>query len=164
MDEEKMWRAALSLTAGWLWKRVKSLFKKKPLPFEEIKRQANILVIDDEPLDGLLTGIRTSGWNINQVKDIDNLDAEVLKKADIIFVDYKNVGTILTASEEGVGLLKLLKRKYPNKHFIFFSGYAGFIPGYEVHNMADGWIQKHSDLHIYIERIEIAAQKVYANR
>jgi hypothetical protein len=166
MDQEAIWKAAFSIAISTIKSTsvtvYKKVFKKKPLSIEEIKRQTQVLFIDDESFDFLLENIRQSGWNVKQKKEIDNLDIEEIKNADIIFIDYKDVGTILTPSEEGIGLLKALRHKYPNKHLIFYSGYAGFIPGHEIHDIANGWISKNADPYVYIERIESTARKIYA--
>lgn len=162
--EETFYTAAIKFAWTGIKARFVGFFKKKPLELEEIKKRAQILLVDNEPLESLMSNIRQAGWNVKQLREIENLDSEVLKNADIIFVDYKDVGAILTPTEEGIGLLKVLKRKYTDKHIIFFSGYAGFIPGHEFHDIADGWIQKNADPYIYIERIEEAAREIYDKR
>jgi DNA-binding NarL/FixJ family response regulator len=161
---EAFYSAAIKAAWGGGSAVLKKIFKKKPLSIEEIKKRAQVLFIDDESYDSLLESIRGAGWNVRQVKEIYNFDSEEVKNADVIFVDYKDVGIALTPTEEGIGLLKTLKRKYPEKHFIFYSGYAGFIPGHEIHDIADGWIPKNSDPYVYVERIEMAAKKVYDGR
>lgn len=168
MDEEKIWAAFFRVALEEAKSGAKSIFswilRRKKLTLEEIKQQARILFIDDESFESLLTNIRDAGWNVRQIDDLKNFDSEDIKLSDIIFVDYKDVGKSLTPSEEGIGLLKQLKIRYPDKHIIFYSGYAGFIPGNEIHNIADGWIQKHSDPYVYIERIEKAAKSIYEKR
>lgn len=159
--EEAFYTALIKTAFNGAKSIVRSIFKKKPLSFDEVKKQTRVLLIDNEPLQSLVHDINAAGWNAKQINEVENMDSEDLKNADIIFVDFKDVGQVLTPSEEGIGLLKLLKRKYPQKHFIFFSGFAGFIPGQEIHDIADGWIQKHADLHVYIERIEMAAKNIY---
>lgn len=160
-----MWKAAFSVALTTVKSVVvgiyRKVFKKKPLSIEEVKRLTQVLFIDDESFDSLLNNIRDSGWNVKQKQDIDNLDAEDIKNADIIFIDYKDVGIKLTPTEEGIGLLKAMRNKYPNKRLIFYSGYAGFIPGHEIHDIANGWISKNADPYVYIERIESEARKVY---
>lgn len=158
------WEANLSTAfkvGRWVKEHWRQIF---PLKIEEIKKRAQVLIIDDELQDPIVRAIQQAGWNVRQVHDVDNLDDSVVKQADIIFVDYKNVGMALTPTEEGIGLLKTLKRKYPRKHFIFFSGYAGFIPGHMIHEDADSWIAKNSDHYIYIEHIEQAATRIYGGK
>lgn len=158
---EAFFGALIKYTIGQVPRLWRFAFGKKPLSLEEIKKRTQVLFVDDESLDHILTNITQAGWNVRQIKDIQNLDSSEVCAADIIFVDYKNVGTALTPSDEGIGLMKALKRKYPKKHIIFCSGYAGFIPGHEVHGIADGWIPKNADPYVYVERIEAAAYHIY---
>jgi hypothetical protein len=120
-----------------------------------------VLFVDDEDFNVRLTTIREAGWNVNQIKDIINFNYEEVRTANIIFMDYMGVGQILTPSEQGIGLIKTLKKRYPEKHIIFYSGYAGFIPGHEIHSIADGWIHKHSDAYVYIDQIEASSRKIH---
>lgn len=143
---------------------VKNRFQKKEYSIEEIKKSAKILFIDDEDSSSKLSVIRNAGWNVNQINEVTNFDSEDIKSADIIFMDYVGVGKILTPKEEGIGLLKSIKKRYPNKFIIFYSGYAGYIPGNEVHSIADAWINKHDDSFVYIDQIEAAAKKIYGTR
>ena len=160
--EEAFYVAAFKVGFNFLKKPFVKFFKKEPLSIDEIKKRTQIVFIDDEPLESLLVNIREAGWNVRQVNEINNFDSDELRNADIIFIDYKGVGLKLAPSEEGIGLVKAIKVKYPEKQVVFFSGYAGFIPGHEVHDIADDWIQKNSDPYVYIERIEIIAKKIYA--
>lgn len=159
---EAFFSALIKAIPNWviqIWRKIR---KKKQPSLEEIKRSVRILFVDDESVDHLINNISQAGWNVSYTNEISNLDSDEIKNADIIFLDYKNVGVKLTPTEEGIGLLKAIRKKYPNKHLIFYSGYAGFIPGHEVHGIADDWIQKNSDPYVYIDRIEDAAKKIYA--
>ncbi|MES2437139.1 MAG: hypothetical protein V4519_03925 [Patescibacteria group bacterium] len=148
-------------TGNWL---KKVLTKKKIPSIEEIKRSTKVLFVDDEDFSTRLNIIRGAGWNVQQIKDVTNFDSEDIKNADIIFMDYIGVGKILTPSEEGIGLLKKIKSRYPEKFLIFYSGHAGYIPGHEFHSFANAWIDKHSDPYVYIDQIEVAAIKKYESK
>ncbi len=138
--------------------------KKKLLSIEEIKKRTNVLFVDDEDLGTLLDVIRDAGWDVRQVNDITDFNSEGVKKADIIFMDYIDVGKVLTPKEEGIGLLKGIRKRYPEKFLIFMSGYAGFIPGHEFHSIVNAWIDKHADPFMYIDQIEAAARKIHDPR
>jgi len=162
--EEAFFLALIKFLFGWAVKLFGKIFKKKPFSLEEIKRRARVLFVDDESVYYLISNINQAGWNVSHVSEITNFDSDEIRNADIIFLDYKNVGVKLTPTEEGIGLLKVIRKKYPEKHLIFYSGYAGFIPGHEVHGIADDWIQKNSDPYVYINRIEDAAKKIYGKK
>jgi hypothetical protein len=162
--KEAFFTALINTTVDGVKNLFRKIFKKKSLSLEEIKKRTQILFIDDEPFDYVINGIRQANWNVKQIMEVYNPDSEDLKNADIIFVDFKGVGKELTPTDEGIGLLKLLKNKYPKKYFIFISGYAGLIPGEKFFDIADGWISKNSDPYVYIERIESAAKTIYEGK
>lgn len=134
---------------------------RKPPSIEEVKKTTQILFVDDEDFSSRLNTIRNAGWNVKQVPDVTNFDSEDIKSADIIFMDFVGVGKTLTPKEQGIGLIKSIKKRHPEKFIVFYSGYAGFIPGHEIHSIADAWIDKHADPFVYVDQIEEAALKVY---
>jgi hypothetical protein len=143
-----------------LWHLVKNPKKKKdfPLSDSDVKEKVNILFIDDEPFE-YVDRIKDAGWNVNQIGDISNLDDEHLKRAHIVFLDYVGVGNNLSPKEQGIGLLKAIKNKYPNKIIIFYSGHAGFSLGQEF-RIANDWMPKNSDPYVFLQKIEENAQKI----
>lgn len=143
---------------------IKDRFSKKILSIDEIKKKTQVLFVDDEDFSATLEIIRGAGWNARQINDITNFQSEEIKNSDIIFMDYIGVGKILTPKDEGIGLLKQLKSRYPEKFIIFYSGYAGYIPGHEFHSIVDAWIDKHADPYVYIDQIEVAAIKIYGSK
>ncbi len=143
---------------------IKTRFSKKTLSIDEIKKKTQVLFVDDEDFSAILEIIRGAGWNARQITDIKNFQSEEIKNSDIIFMDYIGVGKTLTPKDEGIGLLKQIKSRYPKKFVIFYSGYAGFIPGHEFHSIADAWIDKHADPYVYIDQIELAANKIYGEK
>lgn len=155
-------KLGMEKVGSFIKKRSKN--NKKTTNLEDVKKSIKILFIDDEDFSTKISIIRDAGWNVHQVKEVSNIDSQEIVSSDIIFIDYIGVGKILTPKEEGVGLLKYIKRKYPNKFIIFFSGYAGYIPGHEVHSIANAWIDKHADSFVYIDQIEDAAIKIYESR
>jgi hypothetical protein len=156
-----LFSVGMDKAGNWIKKRYS---KKRVLSIEEIKKITQVLFVDDEDFSKKITVIRDAGWNVNQIKDISNFNSEEIKNADIIFMDYVGVGKTLTPTEGGIGLVKSLKKRYPEKFIIFYSGYAGFIPGHEIHSIADAWIDKHSDSFVYIDQIEAAALKIHESK
>jgi hypothetical protein len=144
----------------WLWGKIarrRKEPKKEPLSEADLKARVQILFIDDEQFEYIDT-IRNAGWNVQQMEDIANLDDERLRRAHIIFLDYKGVGQHLSP-REGIGLLKAIQTKYPKKIIIFYSAHAGFSLGDEFHS-ADDWLLKHFDPYVYLQKIEENARKL----
>jgi hypothetical protein len=135
--------------------------KTKALTKEDLKQKVNILFVDDEVFN-YIDLIKGAGWNANHVEDISSLDDEHLKRAHIVFLDYIGVGQKLAPTQQGIGLLKAIKQKYPQKVVIFYSGHAGFGLGDEF-RLADDWIPKNADPYVFILKIEETAQKLPVN-
>lgn len=145
-----------------IWKLVKDkVWRKKSPTIEEIKKTTRILFIDDEDFSSRIQTLRDAGWGVNQVRDVTDYYSEAIKQADIIFLDYQGVGTTLS-TEQGIGLLKSIKTRHPEKFLIFYSGQAGFMKGHEVYPIADDWIEKYADASVYLDHIEAAAKKLHA--
>lgn len=157
MDETKLAEGVTRGLIGALIEHLKFWKTKKEPSEEDLKKKINVLFIDDEKFE-YIDRIRTAGWNVSQIEDLDNLDDERVKRADIIFLDYKGVGGKLSPTDEGIGLLKALKNKYPNKPVIFYSAHAGFSLSDEF-NAADDWLAKNADPIVYIQKIEEFARK-----
>jgi hypothetical protein len=98
--------------------------KKHDLPersIDEIKNICKILFIDDKKYP-VVDILQTSGWkNAKRIKDVRSLDDLEVTEANIIFVDVQGVGRTLKFKDEGLGLTKALKEKYPNKKVIVYS-------------------------------------------
>lgn len=130
------------------------LIKKLPIFHKKIsKTEANILFVDDEEFP-IITNLRQSGWNVNLISDIIDLDNEIVKRAHVIFVDYKGVGKLLSPKEEGIGLIKALMKKYSrNKRIILYSGHGNFTLGEHL-KVAHNQMAKNSDAYEFITMIE----------
>lgn len=131
-----------------------NIFKKKVT-----KENANILFIDDEVFP-VVENLQKAGWSVKRVKDIKNPQDEDVKRADIIFVDYKGVGKTLAGDEEGIGIIKLLKETYKTtKRVVLYSGYSRFSLGEHL-NIADSQISKESNTYEFINMIEAELKKL----
>lgn len=156
---EGVTRGVLSTAGKWISNLFKKKSKKEPkLTISYLKEKINILFIDDELFE-YLDIIRDVGWNTTQIFDLKSFNDEHLKRAHIIFLDYVGVGKILTPTLQGIGILKEIKRLYPNKIVIFYSGHAGFNLGDEF-KKADDWMPKNSDPYVFLQKIEENAQKL----
>ncbi len=88
----------------------------------DIKNIVQILFIDDEDFN-VVKMLKKAGWkNIKRIPDFANLDIIDLKNANVVFVDIKGVGIVGGYKNEGIGLAAAIKRKYPEKGVILYSG------------------------------------------
>lgn len=113
-----------------------------------------ILFIDDdiEKFDRVRQ-LKNQGYDVDELKDLDSIDSSRVKRADLIFVDFKGVGTTLSKKEQGVGIIKMLRSKYKNKKkLILFSSYSLKLD--MMPKEADDWIAKDASLDEFIEIIQ----------
>jgi len=134
--------------------KLKKLFKKKVT-----KLEAKILFIDDEEFP-VVDNLKESNWDVKRIPDVTDLDCEDIKRAHIIFVDYKGVGKSLARGEEGIGIIKALMEKYKNsKRIILYSGHSNFTLGKHL-QAAHNQMAKNSDVYEFITMIESELKKL----
>lgn len=87
----------------------------------QIQARTHILFIDDEKFD-IVNSLKTAGWvNTILARNIKSLQDKRILAADIIFVDINGVAANLF-KDEGLGLARELKNRYPKKRVILYSG------------------------------------------
>ena len=128
------------------------LLKKKKV-FD--KSNIRILFIDDEFDDfPVIQNLIDAGWAVEGIGDVQNIDDDIVKRSHIIFVDYKGVGQKLSESEQGIGLIKLLKNNYKDsKRVGLYSGHNRFSLGDDF-DIADFRLSKNTDTREFIEVIQ----------
>ena len=143
------------------------LKKRAQLPnrtLDEIKTVCNILFIDDRKFP-VVDILNNAGWtNTRRIKDLDSLDQKEIMEAHIIFSDIQGVGKRLKFGEEGLGLAKAIKQKYPTKKLILYSAeeqskIEAFHPGLEL---ADNRISKNSDPYQFQVIVERYAKESFS--
>ena len=143
------------------------LKKRAQLPnrtLDEIKTVCNILFIDDRKFP-VVDILNDAGWtNTRRIKDLDSLDQKEIMEAHIIFSDIQGVGKKLQFREEGLGLAKAIKQKYPTKKLIVYSAeeqskIEAFHP---VLELADNRISKNSDPYQFQVIVERYAKESFS--
>lgn len=132
---------AASITIYQFYKR----YKNKP--------KNNILFIDDEIKDfEIVHTLRKNKYTIDTLEDVEDLEGEKIKKAKIIFVDFKGVGKKF-GKQQGIDLIKALKAKYKKKKtIILFSAHSGFSLSHDL-NAGDDNIAKNASTQDFIDMI-----------
>jgi len=137
----------------------KGLFGKKKNNLD--KSNVHILFIDDEVDDfPVIQNLKDAGWSVEGIKDIQNIEDDVVKRSQIIFVDYRGVGKTLSESEQGISLIKLLKGVYlESKRIILYSGHNRFSLGDQI-DVADNKLLKNADTAEFIKMIQCEMKKL----
>lgn len=85
----------------------------------EIRRYIDILVIDDEEFT-VGKKLQANNFQISYTKDISNV--KDVSAYQIILCDIRGVGIQLDSPFEGAFLIKEIKKSYPTKHVIAYTG------------------------------------------
>lgn len=139
------------------FKKKHSFVKKTKTELKELTR---ILFIDDQEFD-LLESIKQEGWRVNHIKDLDKFDNTLLKDAHIICVDVLGIGEKLNYKDGGLGLVKDIKKEYPNKKIILYSSVASHDIFDEAIDLVDRKVHKDGKLYPFLNAIEELSYKVF---
>lgn len=125
---EKKWVAGIVLLITIIIVVIIHLNKKrKQKRFSSIQERAKILFIDDKDCQ-IVINLKRNNFDVKKVDDVSSpaIDKDV-QWANIIFVDYKDVGKKLFGKKEGLGLINELKRVYGNKkRYVIYSTVQDF--------------------------------------
>ncbi|MGZ4081665.1 MAG: hypothetical protein ACXVOH_09360 [Bacteroidia bacterium] len=131
---------------------------KKSLP--ELKDKTRILMIDDEETS-LVDSLKSEGWHIKYLPDLDRYNNTDLKDAHIVCVDIKGVGKKLNIKEEGLGLVRNIKEKYPEKRIILCSSVSSHDIFDNAIDLVDKKVYKDGQTHPFDSAIEELSYKIF---
>jgi len=109
----------------------------------KVRGQFNIAVIDDEGFNKE-NELRKRDYKITVYNDLEHIDD--LKRFDIVLCDIKGVGKkILGEKGDGAKLIEEIRKYYPEKYIIAFSGETHQVNYNKYFSQADTWITKDED-------------------
>ena len=117
---------------------------QKQLPkvrLESMRSSIKILVIDDEPFLKK-EKLRNVGYKITETTDIASID--FVENFEIIVCDIKGVGTQFDSSFQGAFLIDEIKKQYPDKYVILYTGQVLDSSYNQFTKLCDNSIQKDS--------------------
>ena len=134
---------------------------KQELTPEEIKNRIKVLFIDDKEFP-VVEHLKSIGYlGVNYIKDVKDLDDNIIRYANIIFIDINGVGLKMGFSNQGMGLCGALKRKYKDKkRIVLYSGETEGSLFDEDAKMADATLKKDSDVYQFISYITDYAKEL----
>jgi hypothetical protein len=95
----------------------------------KLKDSTHILFVDDDRKFKIVSILKKMGWkNTEIVTDIQRIDSEKLRQADIVFVDIQGVGLKLGFADQGLGLATAIRERYPEKKIVIYSALTGHDP------------------------------------
>jgi hypothetical protein len=139
-------------------KKQNKKFLKKSLP--ELKDKTRVLMIDDEKTS-IVESLRSEGWHIKYIEDLDKYSNTDLKDAHIVCVDIKGVGKLLNIKEQGLGLVRNIKDKYPEKRIILCSSVSSHDIFDNAIDLVDKKVYKDGQTHPFDSAIEELSYKLF---
>lgn len=128
---------------------------------DQLKLITKILFIDDESFKIVKILREREGWiNTKSVKDIKSLSSQIIKWADIVFVDINGVGAALY-NEQGLGLAAGIKDWYPNKRVVIYSAENKQNVFSASWDKVDRKLSKNADPIQFITIVEELANQIY---
>ena len=115
----------------------------KPLPWEEIKKRARILVIDDGDFYYQQL-FEKDGYTIEKWSDVDDLPKLEAGHYDVVLLDIQGVGRE-QSTEEGLGILRHIHKTCPTQIVIAYSNADWSLKYKEFFDMADAALPKAAD-------------------
>ena len=115
------------------------------------KATARLLFIDNHPLKDKIQNLNSAGWkNVSYLKDLKDTEAPEVRDADVIFVDYKGIGS--GEKEQGLAVIGALKNRYlKSKWLILFTAYN--VPVNTFEKGADDYLAKNSGIYEMEQKI-----------
>ena len=125
-----------------LWRR--KAIPWPELPFDEVKKRARLLVIDDSSFI-YLDLFKADGYAIDQWSDVTDLSRLERGEFEVILLDVQGVGKAISPSEQGLGILRHLRTINPGQVIIAFSNSEFSLKYHDFFSLADATLSKSAD-------------------
>jgi hypothetical protein len=143
---------------GLFKKKKNKRFLKKSLA--DLKDKTRILFIDDRETD-LVSALQKEGWRVKYVDDLDSYNNTDLIDSQIICSDIKGVGVKLNVQGEGLGLVKAIKAKYPEKKIILYSSISSHDIFDNAIDLVDKKLFKDGQVHPFDAAMTELSEKLF---
>ncbi len=124
---------------------------KSNTDLNDLKAKIKIAIIDDEPFE-MAKNIRSHRFDITELGDIKSVD--MIASYPIVICDIKGVGQSFGSSLGGAHLLSEIRKAYPDKFLISYSGASHDIRYNESIRKADVSVPKDSTTEVWITVLE----------
>jgi DNA-binding response OmpR family regulator len=131
------------------------------LSFDEIRKRARILVIDDDEQAFPYKLLQKEGYNVEYWPKIDRLRDLESGEYDIIVLDIYGIASKEVSSNEGLGVLEHIKKVNPAQLVIAYSGQKYDLSQASFWKLADDYLGKPSSLIDCKEKIDELLKKYF---
>jgi len=133
----------------------------EPVSIDKLKKITKVLIIDDEEPKELRELLRKEGWKNYYLNDLDSLSNKRLEDSHVICIDIMGVGKKLQV-EDGMGLVKYIKERYPEKKIILYSSVSKQDIFSDALDYVDKRLRKESSLVPFSTAIEEMASNTFS--
>ncbi len=83
----------------------------------------NVLFIDDDKEYKIANILQKMGFrHVNVIYEIPSIELSEIKNADVLFIDFNDVGKEIFGEKDGLGAALAIKKRYPQKYVVLYSG------------------------------------------
>lgn len=125
--------------------------------FAHLKRNTQIAIIDDQVFPKG-DALRNHGFNIIELCDIKSVDQ--VANYPIVVCDIRGVGQSLSSDLEGAHLISEIRKSYPDKFLVTYSGAQFDITYNEPLRVVDASIAKDAPTEQWVSVLERGVEKV----
>jgi len=120
-------------------------------PISELKSAIKIAIIDDEPFIKL-KALQSNKFNLTEIGDIKSIDQ--VMAYPIVICDIKGVGGTFGSDKEGAYVLSEIRKSYPDKFLITFTGMTHDASYNDSFSSADRSLTKNATVDQWIAVLE----------
>lgn len=127
-------------------------------PLSELRSITRVALIDDEPFR-LMQPLRSHGFNIVELGgDVSSL--EQVAPYPVIVSDIRGVATGLNSSLEGAHLISEIRKSYPDKYLVAYTGVAQSIRYSDALSKADRNLPKGAPAEEWVAALDMGLEAV----
>jgi DNA-binding NarL/FixJ family response regulator len=123
-----------------------------------LREAVPIVVIDDQPFEAA-NNLRNNHYQINHLTDLNNI--QDIKSYPIVLCDLQGVGSALHGDMQGAHLIREIKKNYPEKIVIAYTGIAKTTAMSKLAQLhADAFLKKDDDIDTWFEELDRSIERV----
>ena len=122
-----------------------------------LKRNTPIVIIDDQEFSKS-EALKNNGFSITELRDINAID--LVSAYPIVVCDIRGVGTSLNSTLQGAHLISEIRKAYPDKFLVSYSGAQFDITYNESLRDVDASISKDISTELWVQTLEKGIKKV----
>jgi len=127
---------------------------------DEIRSRCRTLFIDDDEFD-IVAILAKQRWKVDRVPDVTTFEDAPLVSSHVVFVDIHGVGRALGFADEGLGLAKAIKERFPQKKVVIYSAEKQGDRFHPVLSMADARLPKDAEPYQFLTTLEGLARECF---